>query len=266
MKDNNAPELSSAADPASGSGTGAVLVIGAGSAIARAIAARFAAAGHDVVLAGRDLADLRDTAADLQIRYRVRSASLPFDALDFDGHHGFFNSAVAQFEAGLRGVVVCHGTMPSQAAAQKDWATARRTIDVNYTSAVSILNLAAEYFQSGKAGFLCVLSSVAGDRGRQSNYLYGSAKGGLSLYLQGLRQRLAKSGIRVVTVKPGFTDTAMTWGLPGMFLVASPQKVAEDVFRAVQRGKPTVYTPGFWKVIMFIIRSIPEAVYNRMKL
>jgi len=250
----------------SAAGSGAVLVIGAGSAIARAISARFAAAGHDIILAGRGLDDLRATAADLKIRYNVRTAVLPFEALDFEGHGGFFKSSATQFESGLFGVVVCHGMMPSQAEAQKDWEIARRTIDVNYTSAVSILNLAAEYFQSRKAGFLCVLSSVAGDRGRQSNYLYGSAKGALSLYLQGLRQRLAKAGVRVVTVKPGFTDTAMTWGLPGMFLVASPEKVAEDVFRGVNKGKPTVYTPGFWRVIMFIIRSIPEAVYNRMKL
>ena len=135
-----------------------------------------------------------------------------------------------------------------------------------FTSAALLANLAAEYLEPRKRGFLCVLSSVAGDRGRQSNYIYGAAKGGLNIFLQGLRQRLSKSGIVVVTVKPGFTDTAMTWGLPGMFLVASPQKVAHDIYRAVQNGRGTVYTPWFWQIIMTLIKSIPEVVFNRIKL
>ena len=166
----------------------------------------------------------------------------------------------------MAGVVLCHGLLPEQSEAQTKWEVARRTIDVNFTSAVSVLNGAAEYLEPRGKGFLCVLSSVAGDRGRQSNYLYGSAKGALSIYLQGLRQRLSKRGIVVTTVKPGFTDTAMTWGLPGLFLVATPQKVAEDIYRAVCKRRGTVYTPWFWRIIMAIIKSVPEPIFNRIKL
>lgn len=245
---------------------GGVLIVGAGSAIARAMAARFAASGCDIILAGRDLEDLAATVADLQVRYGVRAAALAFEALDFDAHAGFFVACATRFEGGLAGVIICHGTLPDQAHAQADWKTAQQTIDVNFTSAVSILNLAAEYLEPRKAGFICAISSVAGDRGRQSNYLYGAAKGGLTIYLQGLRQRMAKSGISVVTVKPGFIDTAMTWSLAGMFLVATPRRVAEDTLRAAQRGRGTIYSPWFWRIIMTIIKSIPERVFNRIKL
>ena len=247
-------------------GGGSVLIVGAGSAIARAVAARFSAAGHDVVLAGRDTEDIGISAADLRVRFGVRAMVLPFDALDFGGHERFFEDSASQFDGGLAGVVICHGLLPDQAEAQANSELARRTIEVNFTSAAVLANLAAEYLEPRKRGFLCVLSSVAGDRGRQSNYIYGAAKGGLNIFLQGLRQRLSKSGIVVVTVKPGFTDTAMTWGLPGMFLVASPQKVAHDIYRAVQNGRGTVYTPWFWQIIMTLIKSIPEVVFNRIKL
>jgi len=129
-----------------------------------------------------------------------------------------------------------------------------------------VLDPIADHLARVGRGFICAVSSVAGDRGRQSNYLYGSTKAALSTYLQGLRNRLARSGVRVVTVKPGFVDTAMTFGRPGMFLVASPQRVGRDVFRAVRRGRCEVYTPWFWRGIMAAIKAIPEPVFKRMKL
>ena len=246
---------------------GTVLVLGAASAIARAIAERFAREGYGLVLAGRDLAELNLCAADLRVRHEVQVVVLAFDAVDFERHESFFNSCVDV--AGpdrLAGMILCHGTLPPQAQAQVDCKLAKQTIDVNFTSAVCVLNLVAEYFERRGKGFICVLSSVAGDRGRQNNYIYGAAKGGLTTYLQGLRQRMAKHGVCVLTVKPGFVDTAMTWGLPGMFLVATPQKVAGDVCRAIARGRAVIYTPWFWIGIMTIIRSIPERVFNRLKL
>ena len=115
-------------------------------------------------------------------------------------------------------------------------------------------------------GFIIALSSVAGDRGRQSNYIYGSAKGGLSVFLQGLRNRLFHSGVRVITIKLGFVDTAMTFGLPNLFLVASPQEVGKKIVKAVNRGRNVVYIPWFWRLIMGIICSIPECVFKRLKL
>jgi short-subunit dehydrogenase len=139
-------------------------------------------------------------------------------------------------------------------------------LDSNFTAAVSVLNLAADYFAARRGGFLCVLSSVAGDRGRQSNYLYGAAKGGLTVYLQGLRNRLSRSGVQVTTVKPGFVDTPMTYGKPGLFLTATPERAARGILRAIRRRKDEVYVPGFWRWIMEIVRTVPECVFKRMKL
>ena len=245
---------------------GAVLITGATSSIARAVAHRFAEAGYALVLAGRDEGELARDAADLRLRHGVAVRTLAFDATDFAAHPGFVDACLHGGGAALEGVVVCHGYMAEQDDAARDFSLARRMIDVNYTSAVSVLNLLADYFERRKSGYVCAVSSVAGDRGRGSNYLYGSTKAALSTYLQGLRNRLAKAGVTVVTVKPGFVDTALTFGRPGMFLVATPQRVGADVFRAVRKGRSVVYTPWFWRGIMGIIKAIPEPVFKRMKL
>jgi short-subunit dehydrogenase len=246
--------------------SGAVLILGGTSSIARAAAHQFARAGHPLLLAGRDTDDLARDAADVQLRHGVSARVLRFDAADFPSHAPFVASCIGDENAPLDGVVLCHGYMAEQDDAARDFALARRMIDVNYTSAVSVLNPLADYFERRKAGFVCAVSSVAGDRGRGSNYLYGSTKAALSTYLQGLRSRLSKSGVKVITVKPGFVDTALTFGRPGMFLVATPQRVGADVFRAVRKGRSVVYTPWFWRGIMGIIKSIPEPVFKRMKL
>jgi short-subunit dehydrogenase len=246
-----------------------VLVLGATSAIARAVAAQMAREEAALILAGRDAEELQRSAADLRLRHGVEVAVESFDALDFDSHRAFFQLCVQRAEswqAGEFGIVLCHGYLPNQREAASDVSIARRVIDTNYTSAVSILNLAADYLEQRRGGFLCGLSSVAGDRGRQSNYLYGSSKAALSTYLQGLRNRLTRAGVRVITVKPGFVDTKMTFGLPGMFLVAKPERVAKDICRAIRRGRSVVYTPWFWRLIMLMIRMIPEFIFKRMKL
>ncbi len=245
---------------------GAVLVLGATSAIGRAVAQEFAAAGHDLILAGRDPQETARSAADLRVRHGVKVVVREFDAEAFDSHARFFEFCVNEVSGGLQGVVLCHGYMAEQADAQRDFELARRMIDVNYTSAVSILNLAANYFEQRRGGFIAAVSSVAGDRGRQSNYLYGSTKAALSTYLQGLRNRLSKAGVCVLTVKPGFVDTAMTYGRPGMFLVAAPQRVARDIFRGVHKHKDVIYTPWFWWGIMSIIKSVPERIFKKGKL
>ena len=245
---------------------GAVLILGAHSSIARAVAHRFAEAGHPLVLAARDADELARDAADLRLRHGVAVRTLPFDATDFDSHPAFVDACLNGGDAGLEGVVLCHGYFTDQDDAARDFELARRMIDTNYTSAVSVLNPLADYFAGRRGGFICAVSSVAGDRGRGSNYLYGSSKAALTVYLQGLRNRLARTGVKVLTIKPGFVDTALTFGRPGMFLVATPEKVAGDVYRAVRRGRDEVYTPWFWWGIMRIIKSIPEPVFKRMKL
>jgi decaprenylphospho-beta-D-erythro-pentofuranosid-2-ulose 2-reductase len=260
------PELNVHASEQAKTGSPWVLVVGASSGIGRAVARRWARAGSDVLLAGRDVEDLERSAADLRLRCGRRAEVIAFDALDFDSHESFWRECLDRAGGDLAGVVMLHGWMPAQTDAQNDFALARKAIDTNYTSAVSLLTLAANDFEQKKRGFLCVFSSVAGDRGRQSNYAYGSAKAALTAFLQGLRNRLFKSGVTVLTVKPGFVDTAMTWGLPGLFLVATPEKVADDVFVAVGKRRAEIYTPWFWRYIMLIIKSVPEFVFKRMKL
>ncbi len=246
--------------------TSGVLVVGATSGMGRALARRLAAEGHALILAGRDTDSLSALATDIEVRSEVKVEVRAFEALAFESHAAFFAECVEHFGGELHGLVMCHGQMPEQADAERDFALARRMIEVNYISHVSLLNLAAIHFEAREAGFIAVLTSVAGDRGRQSNYLYGSTKAALSAVLSGLRVRLAKRGVSVVDVRPGFVDTQLTWGRPGMFLVASPDAVARDVLRGVRRNRAVVYTPFFWAGIMAIIRAIPDFVFRRLSL
>ncbi len=249
----------------SGSRRGALLV-GATSGMGRAIARRLAQEGYDLILAGRRLDELALLAADLEVRFGTKNEARPFEALDFEGHANFFAECAAIFGDSLHGVMLCHGEMPAPDRAADDFAVAHRCIEVNFSSAVSLLTLAARHLEARGRGWICAISSVAGDRGRPSNYVYGSTKAALSTYLSGLRPRLARAGVSVVDVKPGFVDTALTWGRPGMFLVASPERVARDVVRGIRRDRAVVYTPSFWALIMLAIRSIPDILFKRLQL
>jgi short-subunit dehydrogenase len=241
-----------------------VLILGATSAIARATAAAFAARGGALYLASRDAEELRRIASDLHLRYGVAVHHGAFDAEATDTHEEFFNSVVAVMPD-LSGVVLAFGYLGDQQAA-RDFSVGAKIIASNFTGAVSILSLCANHFEPLQRGFIIGISSVAGDRGRQSNYVYGAAKGALSLYLQGLRNRMYPSGVRVITIKPGFVDTAMTYGLPGLFLVASPQYVGESIVGSLNKSADVVYLPWFWRYIMLIIKHIPEPIFKRLKL
>jgi len=220
------------------------------------------------LLAGRDGDELEKTAADLRLRHNVEVAIETFEALDFDSHPALIARCFTQCGGRLDGVIVCYGYLPSQQWAEQDFAEARRTVDVNFTSVVSLLNCAANALEQQGSGFIAAISSVAGDRGRQSNYIYGAAKAGLSVYLQGLRNRLARRGVHVLTIKPGFVDTPMTQGLisPQSPLLAKPDRVARDIDRALRRGRNTLYTPWFWRPIMTVIALIPEPLFKRLRL
>jgi short-subunit dehydrogenase len=244
--------------------SGNVLILGATSAIARATAAALAVRGNALYLASRDLDELQRIASDLHIRYGVAVHCGLFDAEATGTHEAFFQSVLKTMPE-LSGVVLAFGYLGDPQAA-RSFATGAKIIASNFTGAASILSLCADYFEAQKRGFIIGISSVAGDRGRQSNYVYGAAKGALSLYLQGLRNRLYPGGVRVITVKPGFVDTAMTFGLPGMFLVASPESVGENVVHALDGSADVVYLPWFWRYIMLIIKLIPEPIFKRMKL
>ena len=242
-----------------------VVILGATSGVARPLAGEFARRGYAVGLAGRDLEELERLAADLRTRYETACHVLRFDALAFQQHEAFPGQCAQAFGTLPDGIVLCFGYMADQERAQADFETARRTIDTNLTGAVSILERFATPFALRGAGFIAALSSVAGDRGRKANYIYGASKAGLSAYLQGLRNRLYASGVRVTTVKPGFMDTPMTFGmnLPAL-LTASPEAAAAAIAKAVERGSNVTYVSFFWRYIMWIIRSIPEFQFKKM--
>lgn len=251
---------------------GVVLVLGVTSQIVKATAASLAQRGKSLVLGGRDPEELSAIASDLSLRYRVPVSTVHFDAGAFDDHAACIERVLKAAQtthgdgSGLEGIVVGFGYLGEQAKAQTDWTEAHRIITANYTGAASILTHAANHLEARKAGFICVLGSVAGDRGRQSNYVYGSAKGAIGLFVQGLRNRLFASGVRVLTVKPGFVDTKMTYGKPGLFLVASPVTVGSRIARAIIDGDDVLYVPWFWQWIMLIIRLVPERLFKKLKL
>ncbi len=240
------------------------LILGASSAIARAFARKVASDGANVFLAGRDMDDLARSAADCATRGAEIAETLTFDARK---PAGFARICARLAEAdGTLNVAVFVGSMPEQSDIDKTPALVNGTIEDSFTGPARFLQEFAPLMEARHSGCVVGVASVAGDRGRVGNYVYGAAKAGFATYLSGLRNRLTRSGGHVVTVKPGFVDTAMTWGLPGMFLVASPEMVATDILTAVNKKKNVIYTPFFWRWIMLIIRAIPENMFKKMSI
>ncbi|MCB9078426.1 MAG: SDR family oxidoreductase [Anaerolineaceae bacterium] len=240
-----------------------VLILGAASDIAKAVAYKFASEGFNVTLAARNAARLTETVTDIKIRHQVDATPVEFDALDFAGHAAFYAALKPKPDV----VVLVFGYLGDQKKAQTDFAEAEQIIHTNYTGAVSILNIVANDLERRRAGTIIGISSVAGDRGRGSNYIYGSAKAALTAYLSGLRNRLAKSHVHVITVKPGFVRTKMTQGLPLPGPVtAKPAQVADDVYKAYRKQTNQVYSLWMWRYLMLIIRNIPEPIFKKMSL
>ena len=242
-----------------------VLILGATSSVARAIATEFARLGFAVGLAGRRPEALTALAGDLRIRYAAACHVLPFDATAFDDHAAFVQQAAAAFGELPEGVVACFGQMVETPDARQDFAPVRRMVEANLAGTASILDAFAAAFEPRRRGFLAAITSVAGDRGRKGNYLYGASKAGLSVFLQGLRHRLHPAGIDVTDIRPGFMDTPMTYGrkLPAP-LVASLEDAAAAAVRGVLAGRPVVYVPWFWRYVMFLVRNMPGFIFNRM--
>jgi len=242
-----------------------ILIVGATSAIAEATARRFAARGDRIMLAGRNTARLEQIAADLKSRGADRVGVAAFDAAQAGDPSTLIEHA-AQTMDGLDVALIAHGTLPSQPDCA---ASVEKTLAEFQTNALSVIALAtvlANHFEAQRSGSIAVISSVAGDRGRQSNYVYGAAKGTVSLFLQGLRNRLVKSGVQVLTIKPGFVDTPMTAEFKKGALWAKPDGIARGIVSAIDGRRDVVYLPGFWRWIMLIIRHIPEPIFKRMSL
>lgn len=242
---------------------GAVLILGGGSDIGRAVAHRFAERGHPIQLAARRIEELEPDRSDIELRHGVEVTLHTFDALDVASHEPFVRQLAV-----LPEIVVCAvGVLGEQTRGEADVEEAILVMRTNYEGPASILAVLANRFVQRGSGTIVGISSVAGDRGRASNYIYGSAKAGFTAFLSGLRNRLAKEGVHVVTVLPGFVATKMTHGLdlPGR-LTAQPQDVAVAVERAVRKRRDIVYVKSIWAVIMLIIRNIPEFLFKRSAL
>lgn len=238
-----------------------LLVLGATSDIGRATARSFASRGWTIGLAGRDFSLLEREAADITSRYDVSVSCHQFDVLETDSFVNFVDSL-----SDLPDVVVSViGLLGDQTRAQSEVDHATIIMRSNYEGPALILGVFASRFLSRGSGTIVGVSSVAGERGRASNYVYGSAKAGLTAFLSGLRNRLARHGVHVICVKPGFVRTRMTVGLrlPAL-LTTEPMVVGAIILRAVERGSDVIYVTGIWRLLMAIIRAIPESVFKRM--
>jgi len=242
-----------------------VLIIGAASAIAEATARLYARRGAKLFIVARNPQKLQDMVADLKVRGAADVAFATLDVNDTASHAGVLDRAWS-FLDGPDVVLLAHGTLPDQQACEASASTALEEFATNATSTIALLTSIASPMQAQGRGSIAVISSVAGDRGRASNYLYGAAKAAVTTFLSGLRQRLNKHDVNVLTIKPGFVDTPMTRDFKKGLLWAKPEGVAKGIVRAIDHGKPVAYLPWFWWGIMLIIKHVPEFVFKRIKL
>lgn len=242
---------------------GGVLILGARSDIALAVAHSYAALGHPIQLAARNVQTLQAEKEDLEIRYQVHVSLHDFDVLDLEQHAEFIEDLPE-----LPEIAVCAvGVLGNQERDEKDILAAAQIMRANFEGPASILAVLANRFEQRGSGVLVGISSVAGERGRATNYIYGSAKAGFTAYLSGLRNRLAKQGVHVVTVLPGFVDTRMTADLDlPQKLTAQPSEVASAIVHAARKQKNVVYIKPLWALIMTVIRCIPEPLFKKMRI
>lgn len=261
-----------------------IVIFGACSAIAQATARLWAKKKMHLILIDRDEAKLNIVADDLKVRGAGRVQTFTADLANTGIHAELWSQIKNSLQAtppagGLQLpaiVLMAYGTLGNQKAGEKDFAVAEKELQTNFISVVSLLTLIANDFESAsalqatsyklKAASIAVISSVAGDRGRQSNYIYGTAKGALTIFLSGLRNRLAKKGVNVITIKPGFVDTPMTAEFKKGLLWVKPEAIAKGIVNAINKKKSTVYLPWFWRYIMLVINSIPETLFKKMSL
>jgi decaprenylphospho-beta-D-erythro-pentofuranosid-2-ulose 2-reductase len=242
-----------------------ILIAGGSSDIARCFARRAAEHGDALVLVGRSAVKLEATAADLRTRGAHSAQTFVMDLRDtarLDEMIAFADRAMA----GLDTVFVAHGTLTGQSAAEKDSALIEQDIATNFTSAAVLLARVATLFEERGRGAIGVITSVAGERGRGSNYIYGAAKAGLIAFVAGLRARLFRAGVTVTDIRPGFVDSNMTSHLPKTMLFAKSDAVGRHAYDAVAAGRDVVYTPWFWRWIMLVLKAVPETVFKRLRI
>ncbi len=243
-----------------------ILIIGATSAIAQATAQAWVTPDTEFFLIARNSTRLQQLADDLKVRGATMVNWAEADLNQFDQHQALIQQAIQQLSS-IDTVLIAHGSLDDQAECEQNFNAALQALNTNLLSVMSLLTPLANFFEKQRYGCIAVISSVAGDRGRQSNYIYGTAKGGLSIFLQGLRNRLQRANVSVLTIKPGFVDTPMTAHIqPKGALWAKPEAIAAGIVKAVEKRRNTVYLPSIWWFIMTIINNIPESVFKRLKL
>ncbi len=242
-----------------------MLILGATSAIAIAVARKLAAAGASFYLVGRSEAKLEAVASDLETR-GAKAVLVHVMDLDDTRKHPRVLASAAESLGHIDFALIAHGILGNQDAAQDDYAVTEKILVTNFFSAVSLSTWLANYFEPRKDGVLAVISSVAGDRGRKSNYIYGTSKGALNIFLDGLRNRVDRAGVHVLTIRPGFVSTPMTAHLKQNALFAHPNKIADGILHAIAVRKDVVYLPKIWRPIMFLIRNIPEGIFKKMNM
>lgn len=242
-----------------------IFIFGATSAISEATARLFAREGHSFFLVARDTLKLNALADDLLVRGAAKVLMDVADALDYGRHQALVQAAFNGL-GGLDTALISHGTLPDQKLCEQSSAVALRVFEINALGAVSVLTHIADRFDAQGFGTIAAISSVAGDRGRQSNYVYGASKAALSAYLQGLRNRLHRRGVHVLTIKPGLVDTPMTAAFRKGLLWSSPEQIASGIFQAIKNKKEVAYLPWFWSPVSLAMRLLPESVFKRMSL
>jgi len=241
-----------------------ILIVGATSAIATEVARAFAERGASLILTGRKPERLAALADDLAVRGAAEVETAVLDVLATDSHAAVVERAFAPGRLDV--AVIAHGTLPDQTRCQESAAETIRALEVNFTATAALLTLLANRFEAQRGGVIAVITSVAGDRGRQSNYVYGAAKGGLAVFLQGLRNRLHHQGVSVVTLKPGLVDTPMTAEVPKNPLFSSARRAGRAIHSAIEGRRDVAYIPWFWRPIMALVTSLPESVFKRLRL
>lgn len=242
-----------------------VLIFGATSAIAQATSRLFAEAGDRLCLVARDAERLDAVRNDLQVRGADAVSTEILDINCIERHDKIIERSIDEL-GGLDVVLIAHGTLPEQTQCEDDTELMLNEIKTNAISTVALLSVLARHMEFRGEGVLAVITSVAGDRGRQSNYVYGAAKGMVTVFLQGLRNRLHPSGVRVLTIKPGFVDTPMTAQFKKGLLWSDPANVARGIYAAIQGRADVVYVPFYWRYLMLFIKAIPESIFKRLSL
>ena len=242
-----------------------ILILGATSAIAKHTTRLFAADEHHLYLVARNEDKLKSMQQDMRVRGATDAHYESLDLADESLHEDLIKRATEKMGS-IDTVLIAYGTLGNQKQCEESYANTLKELQLNSLSVISLLTILANQFEEQKSGTIAVISSPSGDRGRQSNYIYGTAKGALTIFMQGLRNRLAKSKVHVLTIKPGFVDTPMTKEFKKSLLWVSPEVISKGIYTAIRKKREVVYLPFFWRYIMFIIKSVPEKIFKHLSL